>query len=40
METIAFAESMNIRLQDNTLSQNLILKYLILYDIQCEMKIL
>ena len=40
METIALAESADIRLQDNRLSQNIILKYLILYEIQCEMKIL
>ena len=30
----------NIRLQGNRLSQNIILKYLILYEIQCEKKIL
>ena len=40
METIALAESADIRLQDNRLSQSIILKYLILYEIQCEMKIL
>ena len=40
METIALAESANIRLQDNRLSQNIILKYLSLYEIQCETKTL
>ena len=30
----------NIRLQDNRLSQNIILKYVILHEIRCEMKIL
>ena len=40
METVALGESANIRLQDNRLSQNIILKCLILYEIQCEMKIL
>ena len=39
-ETIALAESANIRLQDNRLSQNIILKYLSLYEIQCETKTL
>ena len=40
METMALAESANIRLLDNKLSENIVLKYLILYEIQCEMKIL
>ena len=40
METIALAESKNMRLQDNRLSQNIVLKYLIHYEIQSEMKIL
>ena len=40
METIALAESGNIRLQDNRVLQNIILKYLILHEIQCEMKLL
>ena len=38
METIALLESANIRLQDIRLSQNIIHKYLILYEIQCEIK--
>ena len=40
MENIVLAESANIRFQDNRLSQNIILKYLILSEIQCEIKIL
>ena len=40
METIALAKSANIRIQDNKLSQNIILEYLILYEIQCEIEIL
>ena len=40
METIALANSANIRIQDNRLSCNIILKYLILYEIQCEIEIL
>ena len=39
METIAHAESANIRFQDNRLPQNIKLKYLILYKIQCEMSV-
>ena len=40
IKSIALVESANIRLQDNRVPQNIILKYLILYKIQCEMKIL